>query len=481
MSGGLESVAAAQDDTLIPGLTFKLPQGAAYVSGRKFSTFYPQGSNIYSSTGTRLLRFVLSDANHLLDLSTFRLAYQLKNDDGTNGLWISGHAGMSVFQRIRVYIGGTLVEDIMYSNKIASMFDVLKPADRRWAEKIEMNPGSSDVATGTYNSSFLGGPPVRVIPPGQQQTVLTKIFAGLFDSHILLPGKFPLTLELEMVSSPTQCCLAGVPGGGTASQAFSLSNARILCDVVSVDNVVMEELNKVLLAGGALPIHICTYSTTLHQLVLNPPAIGTPAPANPSVSWAITLSRAFSRIKDIWQTFESDGALTGYFTQSNCFLNPHGVSNANWGNYSATTQYNPTNGEGWRHQIQTGSLLYPEIPMSSVQEAYYNLSKCLGMHSSMVSPSITPAEWLDRTYIVAMDVEKMSSSPGAGGAAFTGLSTRSAGDTIRLSWENVSPRVNVNAGTGAVVDVNAWPSRCFVTLRYDAIIELRAEGVVLLD
>jgi hypothetical protein len=75
----------------------------------------------------------------------------------------------------------------------------------------------------------------------------------------------------------------------------------------------------------------------------------------------------------------------------------------------------------------------------------------------------------------------MSSSPGAGGAAFTGLSTRSAGDTIRLSWENVSPRVNVNAGTGNVVDVNAWPSRCFVTLRYDAIVELRAEGVVLLD
>ena len=128
MAGGLESVAAAQEDTLIPGLTFKLPQGAAYVSGRKFSTFYPQGSNIYSPTGTRLLRFVISDANNLLDLSTFRLAYALKNDNGDDGLWISGHAGMSVFQRIRVYIGGTLIEDTMYSNKIASMFDILKPA-----------------------------------------------------------------------------------------------------------------------------------------------------------------------------------------------------------------------------------------------------------------------------------------------------------------------------------------------------------------
>ena len=56
MSGGLESIAGAQDDMLIPGLNFKLPQGASYVSQRRFSTFFPQGSNIYSTTGTRLTR-----------------------------------------------------------------------------------------------------------------------------------------------------------------------------------------------------------------------------------------------------------------------------------------------------------------------------------------------------------------------------------------------------------------------------------------
>ena len=77
MSGGLESVAAAQNDMLIPGLNFKLPQGASYVSARRFSTFFPQGSNIYATTGTRLIRFVLSDATNLLDLSTFRLAFQI--------------------------------------------------------------------------------------------------------------------------------------------------------------------------------------------------------------------------------------------------------------------------------------------------------------------------------------------------------------------------------------------------------------------
>ena len=76
MSGGLESIAAAQQDVLIPGLNFKLPQGASYVSQRRMATFFPQGSNIYSPQGTRLIRFVISDATNLLDLSTFRLAFR---------------------------------------------------------------------------------------------------------------------------------------------------------------------------------------------------------------------------------------------------------------------------------------------------------------------------------------------------------------------------------------------------------------------
>jgi hypothetical protein len=64
----------------------------------------------------------------------------------------------------------------------------------------------------------------------------------------------------------------------------------------------------------------------------------------------------------------------------------------------------------------------------------------------------------------------MSSSPGAGYAAFTGLSTRNAGDTLRFALENVQPR-----------DANSTPQRMYITLHFDAVLELRAEGCVLLD
>jgi hypothetical protein len=67
-------------------------------------------------------------------------------------------------------------------------------------------------------------------------------------------------------------------------------------------------------------------------------------------------------------------------------------------------------------------------------------------------------------------MEKMSSSPGAGYASFTGLSTRNAGDTLRFAFENVTPR-----------DAPSTPQRMYITLHFDSVLELRAEGCVLQD
>ena len=154
MSGGLESIAAASDDMLIPGLNFKLPQGASYVSQRRFSTFFPQGSNIYSATGTRLIRFVLSDATNLLDLSTFRLAFQLTNSDGANWMQPTGHPGMCWFQRCRIYVGGCLCEDILLANRVSGMLNKLKPPARLWSESLELLGQASEVPGTTHD---LGG------------------------------------------------------------------------------------------------------------------------------------------------------------------------------------------------------------------------------------------------------------------------------------------------------------------------------------
>ena len=122
--------------------------------------------------------------------------------------------------------------------------------------------------------------------------------------------------------------------------------------------------------------------------------------------------------------------------------------------------------------------------MSSSQEAWYQLSKLLGMHSSINGVSIPPGEWLGTNFIMGIDCEKMASSPGSGAAQFTGLSTRNAGDTLRFAFDNVTPwQAPATGATAPQVyrAASSVPSRMFITLHMDLVVELRAEGCVLLD
>jgi hypothetical protein len=92
------------------------------------------------------------------------------------------------------------------------------------------------------------------------------------------------------------------------------------------------------------------------------------------------------------------------------------------------------------------------------------------MHSSLDVVSIPLGEWQGTNFIIGLDMEKSSTAPGSGNAAFTGLSTRNAGDTLRFAFEAVDPR-----------DAASTPQRMYITLHMDLVVELRAESVVLLD
>ena len=223
------------------------------------------------------------------------------------------------------------MEDILLANRVSGMLNTVKPPDRRWTESLElMSIVSESPGTGSWTSGFVGGPFVTVLNPNQSRTLVSPIFAGLFQTHYLLPGRFPITIELELVNNASQCCAAGDtqfpnPNAGQQgqpnfirqaySQNFAMQNVRILADVVTVDTAAQEELSRVLLSGGALPMHLTSYSTTMHNLQLNFAA---------NQSWAVTLSRAFSRIKDIWLTFDSDASHGQILTESSSFLNGTG-------------------------------------------------------------------------------------------------------------------------------------------------------------
>ena len=184
---------------------------------------------------------------------------------------------------------------------------------------------------------------------------------------------FGLTVELELCD-PQFVAVYG--NGSNMSQQYQLSRCRLIGDLVSVDSVIQSQLSQALLEGKALPMQINSWANSFFTV------------DSSSGSWSVTLSRGFSRLNTVFVTFSSQAGTiqnaTG--TQCNSFQSWHGNG-----------AYNFTN-DSFRIQMSVGgSLLFPDRPMESHAEAYYQLSKALDHHASMDSCShhslnLPPAE-----------------------------------------------------------------------------------------
>ena len=75
-------MANSVENVLVDGLSFKLRPGASYINKRKSVTYHPQGSNIYSTNGTKLIKILVS-GDSWMDPSTFRVQFDLVNNDAT--------------------------------------------------------------------------------------------------------------------------------------------------------------------------------------------------------------------------------------------------------------------------------------------------------------------------------------------------------------------------------------------------------------
>ena len=110
-------------------------------------------------------------------------------------------------------------------------------------------------------------------------------------------------------------------------------------------------------------------------------------------------------------------------------------------------------------QVQIGSKIMPEYPLSSVTESLYQLNKTVG------HPLHIYGRWYrSRRYIIGIDTEKIS------GAGFTGLSAKSC-DQTALNFKDCD-------ATGCSDSV---PSRMYCALHYDCVLNIQDSGVQILD
>ena len=134
----VDAMANSVEDYLIEGLSFKLSPGASYVTDRRSVSYFVAGSNVYQSgSGARVIRVNLT-GDGWLDPSTVRLVYTLVNNDGTSTKILRPLSGpWSFFRRARCLVGGAIIDDVDYYNRVHEMLHILTSNHNRDNDDIE--------------------------------------------------------------------------------------------------------------------------------------------------------------------------------------------------------------------------------------------------------------------------------------------------------------------------------------------------------
>ena len=458
----MEGVANTVEDRLVDGLSFQLKPGASYVTERKSVTYHPQGSNVYSTSGTKLIKLLLT-GDQWLDPTTFRIMFDLQN----NASPLSGNTDMllrplggphTFFRRMRILANGAVIEDIDNYNRVHEMFTILNAKDANVNEKAEAFGQTFDKYT-TMDTTTLAG-----IHPGESQTVLFKPCSGLFNQPKMLPIRYmPITIELELVHDNTEPIVSTTTTGqdnfdvssastGNTSLLWQIQNVQVKVDTVTLDNQLDNSYAEHLLSGKALPINYQTYVSQKQSILSG---------VNGQQKVRLNVTRALTRLKNVFITLDRPASIVGQnyamkYKEWNSFYSPM--------EYFTGTDINNffAEGEIADFQVQIGSKLFPEYPIRSHAEAYYQLRKTLGKHDQHNSFDITQHEYRCRKFILGIDMEKVLE------AGYTGINTR-AGDLMNIRFDHTSSTPE------------RWAQSMHIILTSDQILEVRDSGVQVFD
>ena len=140
-----------------------------------------------------------------------------------------------------------------------------------------------------------------------------------------------------------------------------------------------------------------------------------------------------------------------------------------WNNNLDGLYIHNSDGE-FEFQLQIGSKLFPEYPIRSHNEAYYQLKKTLGVQASAVhNLDLSPVEYRDNELIIGTDCEKVLD------AGFTGINTR-AGDLMPVTL-----KYNSSGTSDANGVYNRLADRLHIVLHSNQIMETRDTSVAVYE
>ena len=227
------------------------------------------------------------------------------------------------------------------------------------------------------------------------------------------------------------------------------NNARVVCDVCTLDNNLNNEYVKHPLEGKGLPITYTTYITQSRTI-------------NNTDNISIPVIRSVSKLVASFNTFYKSGDPSigfEYCDKEFCrFYHPMQTSDeAVDGIYGEDKDL--------EFQIQLGSKLYPEYPCRSMTECFYHLRKALNLPMfHQHSMSVSFRHYRDRQFIFAFSFEQVPDS------SYTGINTR-AGQQMLVK---IKP-------TGTSIPTADMPENINITMLSEQILEIKDLGLKVYD
>jgi hypothetical protein len=430
----MDLVISGGEDALLKSLDFKLPPSSSYVQQRRLVSYYPSGASTFSPNGVRVCRFnIVGDG--WLDPASLRVYFKLANNHGTDRLSLAGGPHV-LFSRLRLFIGGTLVEDLDYYGRSHELLRrILMPPEWVKNDSIESLQVYQEGAPGTAQPEITQ----EEITAGNYAMLNFAPLLGVMACGKYLPIRLSGGMQLELTLADGADAISV---GGT-NTTYELQQMSLRCAISKLDSALESSFSSLMMQNKALTLKINTFHTQSQAL----PAA--------SAEVNVSMVRAFSRLNALFVSFTAHNGQAADLThQAVSFINPAVFVG------DAGGQYHQESTLEWDAQI--GSLKYPESPATSIPETFSLLRQAVAIHDESIRTlNITPQSYSGTNFVIGVPLQNVP------GGAFTGLNTRS-GDLLTFRAKNV-----------AQTAYN--PGRIFVSMISEQLIEIREGSVAVLD
>ena len=192
----MEVVTAGAQDELMQSLDCKLKtSNTSYVTARHDVQYFPSSLSSFSPTTSRVCRIPLTSGTSFIDPESIKIAFRVRNTDGTKLLAPATPNPACFVQRVQVFANGQRCDDINYYGRTVAVHDLLKGREYNRNKAME---GFDEVNDPRIARAVHQG--------GYADVLLRPTMVGILRCGKMLPPQLNLVIEIEFADATTALC-----------------------------------------------------------------------------------------------------------------------------------------------------------------------------------------------------------------------------------------------------------------------------------